>query len=130
MAAITTEQNESNHNHDEEKENKCCILEEEVPTSDEERLNIIRMRQIIDEFNSEMEVAQRRVVKQPEIPMIEIQFQTHETKALIDIGAQITTMTREFYRQLKESDEPMELLPIKRFVLDSYERHFPSKVRQ
>lgn len=59
MAVITAEQSKSNHPDDEnkEEENKyCIILEEEITPSNKEQVNIIRIRQVIEELDEEMKV--------------------------------------------------------------------------
>lgn len=119
--ADDTERHSSDFEKDERMENGARV--ETIVTEEERRnrdpaLSIVRVKEILSELDKDLEKAQQqRETGRAEVPMMDVMFGETRIKALVDTGAQVTALSRDSYRRIKESGAPMQILPIRRFTL-------------
>lgn len=81
-------------------------------------LNIIRVKQMMNDLEEEFENEHNKISKEKlYAPMIELTFEGIKTDALVDTGAQISAITKTLYDDLVQSGEPMQIMPIRKFIL-------------
>lgn len=88
-----------------------------VNQDQEERLELMRTKEIIKELDEEMEGEQKKPLNSPASPTIAIKCGNFQTEALVDTGAQISAMTNQCYKVMKETRELIQELPVSKVVL-------------
>lgn len=85
--------------------------------NDEGSLNHKRMRieEILKDINKSFKEA--KVNKEPTTPIIKIEFSKCTANALIDTGADIFAVTKELYDELGVSNDVLDVLPVRKFIL-------------
>jgi hypothetical protein len=82
-----------------------------------ENVNTIRHEELLEDLEQSFLEDQTKIVREPLTPTIKLEFKNCIVEALIDTGAEISAITKELYDELSQSNEILDILPIKKFIL-------------
>jgi hypothetical protein len=84
----------------------------------EEYLNILRTEELTQDLDGFLAEEQRKEIKRCRaMPKIKIAFESFQETALVDTGAQLSVISKDVYDKLIESNERMDIIPVRKFGL-------------